>query len=193
MAKWKEPTTEVAVTDVDPRVRMKEVRAEVKTFLKGDTLGLLHLGDLPNNMEDARRVIIATQDLLEIERNKHRKATLHICELVAILEGMSQNERDAMVMISQRDRQIHELQQLTTHYEQEILAFRREVQHMRQQRDAVLTTMQLQANMKAPESMVVPRETFGERQATPQVNRNPGTLGQLFQNMAIGLSNKDRI
>lgn len=185
MAKCKEPTTEVAVTNVDPRARMKEVRAEVKAFLKGDTLGLAHLGDLPNNMEDARRVIIATQDLLEIERDKHRKATLRICELVAILEGMSQNELDAMVMIDQRDRQIHELQQLNNHYEQEILAFRREVQHMRQQRDAVLTTMQLQANMKAPEPMVVPREAFGERQATPQVNCGPMSLEQLFRNMAM--------
>ena len=193
MAKWKEPTTVVATTGVDPRARMKEIRAEVKAFLKGDTLGLAHLGDLPNNMEDARRVIIATQDLLEIERDKHRKATLHICELVSILNGMNQNELDAMTMISQRDCQIHELQQLTAHYEQEILTLRREVQHMRQQRDAVLTTMQLQANMKAPEPMIVPRETFGERQATPQVNRGPVTLGQQFQNMAIGLSNKDRI
>lgn len=54
MAKWKEPTdTTVAVTGVDPRARMKEIRAEVKAFLKGDTLGLAHLGDLPNNMEMA--------------------------------------------------------------------------------------------------------------------------------------------
>ena len=63
MAKWKEPTTEVAVTGVDPRVRMKEIRAEVAAFLKGNTLGLAHLGDLPNTMDDARRVIIATRDM----------------------------------------------------------------------------------------------------------------------------------
>ena len=185
MAKWKEPTTEVTVTSVDPRARMKEIRAEVKAFLKGNTLGLAHLGDLPSNMEDARRVIIATQDLLEIEHDKHRKATLHICELVDILNRMNQNELDAMAMIDQRDRQIHELQKLNGHHEQEIVATRREAQHMRHQRDAVLTTMQLQANMKAPEPMVVPRETFGERQATPQVNRGPVTLEQLFRNMAM--------
>lgn len=186
MAKWKEPTTQVAVTGVDPRARMKEIRAEVKAFLKGDTLGLAHLGDLPNNMEDARRVIIATQDLLEIERDKHRKATLHICELVAILEEMSQNELDAMAMIGQRDRQIHELQQLNGHHEQEIIATRHEVQTMRQQRDAVLTTMKLERNMEAPAPMIVPRESFGERQATPQVNRGPVTLEQLFRNMSMG-------
>ena len=170
MAKWKEPTTEVAVTGVDPRARMKEIRADVKAFLKGDTLGLAHLGDLPNNMEDARRVIISTQDLLEIERDKHRKATLHICELVAILEGMSQNELDAMVMISQYDREIHQLHQLNNLNQQEITALRREVQHVRQQRDAVLTTMKLERTMETPTS----------------------TQG-IIPMMAMGLSNKDRI
>lgn len=186
MAKRKEFSTQVVTTGVDPRVRMKEIHTKMRAFLKGNTLGMADLGDLPNNMEDARRVIIATQDLLEIERDKHRKATLHICDLVAILEEMSQNELDAMAMIDQRDRQIHELQQLNGHHEQEIVATRREAQHMRHQRDAVLTTMQLQVNMKAPEPMVVPREAFGERQATPQVNRGPVSLEQLFRNMAMG-------
>lgn len=188
MAKWKEPTdTAVAVTGVDPRARMKEIRAEVKAFLKGDTLGLAHLGDLPNTMEDARRVIIATQDLLEIERDKHRKATLHICELAAILEGMNQNEHDAMMMISQRDREITQLRQLNGLHEQEIATIRREAQYMCQQRDAVLTTMKLERNMKAPASMIVPREAFGEfGQATPKSNRSPIALGQLLRSIAIG-------
>lgn len=186
MAKWKEPTTKVATTDVDPRARMKEIRAEVKAFLKGDTLGLAHLGDLPNNMEDARRVIIATQDLLEIERDKHRKATLHICELISTLNGMQQNELDAMTMIGQRDRQIHELHQLNGHHEQEIVTTRREGQILRQQRDAVLTAMQLQANTKAPEPMAIPWQAFGERKATPQVNCDPVTREQLPQNISMG-------
>ena len=186
MAKWKEPTTEVAVTDVDPRARMKEIRAEVKAFLKGDTLDLAHLGDLPDTMEDARRVIIATQDLLEIECDKHRKATLHICELVSILNGMQQNKLDAMVMISQRDREIRQLHQLNNLHKQEITASRREAQHMRQQRDAVLTTMRLERNMEAPAPMIIPREAFGERQVTPQVNRDPVTPGQPFLEMTNG-------
>ena len=180
MAKWKEPTTEVAVTSVDPRARMKEIRAEVKAFLKGDTLGLAHLADLPNNMEDARRVIIAVQDLYEIEREKHRKATLNICELVAILDGMNQNELDAMAMIDQRDRQIHELQQLNGYHEQEIVATRREAQHMRQQRDAVLTTMKLERDMATPAPQVIPRDLYNAPTASPAM-------------MATGLSNKDRI
>ena len=186
MAKWKEPTIQVFVTGVDFCARMKEIRAEVKAFLKGDTLDLVHLGDLFSNMEDACRVIIATQDLLEIERDKHRKATLHICELVAILDGMSETQHELMQMVNQRDHQIHELQQLNNHHEQEIVTTRREAQHMRQQRDAVLTTMKLERNMEAPAPMVIPREAFGERQATPQVNRGPVSLEQLLRNMAMG-------
>ena len=156
MAKWKEPTTEVAVTGVDPRARMKEIRAEVKAFLKGDTLGLAHLGDLPNNMEDARRVIIATQDLLEIERDKHRKATLHICELVAILEEMRQNELDAMAMIGQRDRQIYDLNQRMEADEKHSYYMRNEMRQSQQERDAVILAMKLLNGQKPqPASMSV--------------------------------------
>lgn len=184
MAKWKKPTTEVVTTpSVDPRARMKEIRAKVKAFLKGDTLGLAHLGDLPSNMEDARRVIIATQDLLEVERDKHRKATLHICELVQTLDYMSQNEHDAMVMISARDREVYQLNQLNDMNRQEITALRHEVDHMRQQRDAVLTTMKLQSNMAMarPDPMVVSRETFGES------NRGgPMTLSQVMRAISQG-------
>lgn len=180
MAKWKEPTTEVAVTGVDPRARMKEIRAEVKALLKDDTLGLAHLGDLPSNMEDARRVIIATQDLLEIERDKHRKATLHICELVAILDGMSETQQELMTMVNQRDRDIGQLRQLNALHEQEIVATRRETQNMRQQRDAVLTTMRLERNMETPAPAIMPRDPYN-------------ALTRPLPMMAMGLSNKDRI
>jgi len=143
MAKWKETTTEVAVTGVDPRVRMKEIRAEVKAFLKGDTLGLAHLGDLPSNMEDGRRVIIATQDLLDIEREKHRKATLHICELVDILDGMSETQDELMSMMDQRDRQFHYLDNVIEGLERHITKIGVDAHQARAERDAVLTTMKL--------------------------------------------------
>ena len=172
MAKWKEPTTEVAVTGVDPRARMKEIRAEVAAFLKGNTLGLAHLGDLPNTMEDARRVIIATQDLLEIERDKHRKATLHICELVAILDGMSETQQELMTMVNQRDREIYQLQQIVRLYEQEIKASRHEAQTQRQERDAVLTTLKLLNGQPV-------KVDYNAARPLPMV--------------AVSLSNKDRI
>ena len=185
MAKWKEPTTEVAVTDVDPRARMKEIRAEVKAFLKGDTLGLAHLGDLPSNMEDARRVIISTQDLLEIERNKHRKATLRICELVAILDGMNETHQELLTMVSQRDREIHHLHKFNRILDHEITTTRREGQIMREQRDAVLTTMSLQANMKAPEpvTMSVGMGMGSSNVAEPARRRSPTTFEELLKGL----------
>ena len=176
MAKWKEPTTEVAVTDVDPRARMKEIRAEVKAFLKGDTLGLDHLGDLPSNMEDARRVIIATQDLLEIERDKHRKATLHICELVHLYDEVSGYNEEMMNTIMNQGREIMHLQQLNARHEQEIAATRRDAQVKRQERDAVLTTMKLMNGQ--PDNSA--RDLYN-------------ALTRPLPMMAMGLSNKDRI
>lgn len=162
---------------VDPRQRMKEIRQIVASFLNGNNPdNLNHLGELPTNMDDARRVIVALHDLVEKARTKNRKASAHICELVQILESMSQNEGDAMAMISVRDREIYELNQLNNLNRQEITALRREVDHMRQQRDAVLTTMKLQNNMARPDPVVIPRETFGES------NREmPMTLSQLIR------------
>ena len=170
MAKWKEPTTEVAVTGVDPRARMKEIRAEVAAFLKGNTLGLAHLGDLPNTMEDARRVIIATQDLLEIERDKHRKATLHICELVAILDGMSETQQELMTMVNQRDHHIRDLNNHVEAAEKHGYHMRDEMRQSQQERDAVLLTMKLLNGQQLQPT----------NQATPM-------------SMVLGHSNKDRI
>ena len=147
MAKWKEPsqTEQHAVSlRVDPRVRMKEIRAEVKAYLKGENPnGLLHMGELPDNLEDARRVIVAVQDLMEIEREKHRKATNHICELVHILEGMSETQQELMDMIYQRDRHIRDLNNQVEVTEKHGYHMRDEMRQSQQERDAVLLTMKL--------------------------------------------------
>lgn len=169
-------------SQVDPRQRMKEVRQTVASFLNGNNPdNLNHLGELPTNMDDARRVIVALHDLVEKGRTKHRKATAHICELVQILNSMGQNELDAMAMISARDREIYQLNQLNGLNRQEITALHREVDHMRQQRDAVLTTMKLQNNMARPEPMVVPREAFRESSYA-----TPPTLGKLMRAISEG-------
>ena len=165
MAKWKEPTTEVAVTGVYPRARMKEIRAEVKAFLKGDTLGLAHLGNLPSNMEDARRVIIALQDLYEFEREKHNKATDHICDLVHILNGMNQIKRDLVTVLDQRDREIWDLNALLDMKDEYEYYMQNELRQSQQERDAVLQTMKL-LNGQQPQSASV--------------------------NMVVGYSNKDQ-
>jgi hypothetical protein len=156
---------------------MKEIRAEVKAFLKGDTLGLAHLGDLPNNMEDARRVIIATQDLLEIERDKHRKATLHICELVAILDGMSETQHELMLMVNQHDAHIRQLNQVVEVTEKHGYHMRDEMRQSQQERDAVLTTIRLLNGQPAAASAA----QAGYNAALP------------LPMMAMGHSNKDRI
>lgn len=147
MAKWKEPseTEKTAVSlRVDPRVRMKEIRAEVNAYLKGQNPnGLLHMGELPDNLGDARRVIVAVQDLMEIEREKHRKATTHICELVHILDGMSEVQQELMDMVNQRDRQIYGLNQRMEADEKHSYHMRNEMRQSQQERDAVILTMKL--------------------------------------------------
>lgn len=147
MAKWKEPsqTEQHAVSlRVDPRVRMKEIRAKVKAYLRGENPNdLLHMGELPDNLEDARRVIVAVQDLMEIEREKHRKATNHICELVHILDGMSETQQELMTMVYQRNRQIHDLNNHVEVAEKHGYLMRDEIRQSQQERDAVLLTMKL--------------------------------------------------
>lgn len=79
-------------TTVDPRERMKEIRAEVKTYVDGaNPGGLEHLGELPENMEDAVRVIIALQDLLEKSMVRHKKASDNILELRHFMEQEALN------------------------------------------------------------------------------------------------------
>ena len=177
MAKWKDPsqTEKTAVSlRVDPRVRMKEIRAEVNAYLKGENPnGLLHMGELPDNLEDARRVIVAVQDLMEIEREKHRKATTHICELVHILDGMSEVQQELMTMVQQRDYHIHSLNQHVEAAEKHGYHMRDEMRQSQQERDAVLLTMKL-LNGQQP-------QPAGYNASKP------------LPMMAMGLSNKDRI
>ena len=183
MAKYKESTTEIAITNVDPRIRMKEIRAKVKTFLKGNTFGLNHLGDMADNMADARRVIIALQDLLETKDKKHRKATLHVCDLVDILDGMKETQHELVFMVEQRNHEIYELDHMNNMLQQENAALRREVDYMRQQRDAVLTTMKLQANTKAPEPMVMSVDMGSSNAAEPACRRSPTTFEELLKGL----------
>lgn len=75
---------------VDPRIRMLEVRADVKTRLKSDNFGgVLHLGLVPKNLSDARRYIVALQDLLEDSTGRHDLATAHVEELNAQMKHVS--------------------------------------------------------------------------------------------------------
>lgn len=73
--------------DVDPRVRMKEIRAYVKNYIGGSNPdGLAHLGEYPKNMDDAVRMIIALQDQLENTMGRHKKASDHVHNLMQMSE-----------------------------------------------------------------------------------------------------------
>ena len=180
MAKWKEPTgTELTAQalHVDPRIRMKEVRAMVANHMNGKAVNkdlghLAHLGDLPDNMEDARRVIIALQDLLENERVKHRKATQHICSMVHIFDGMADYQMDVLDTVDQQGRQLHQMRQQLDMAEEAHVRMSKEARQSAQERDAVLTTMRLLNGQPT-------RPAYNAASPLPM--------------MAMGLSNKDRL
>lgn len=70
-----------------PREAMKAVRADVRTYMEGaNPLGLDHLGDYPQDMETARRTIIALQDMLETSMDRHNKASDHIRNMIQVRE-----------------------------------------------------------------------------------------------------------
>lgn len=81
--------------NVNPRERMKEVRSEVKAFVKGKPHSwmahMAHLGEYPDNMEDAVRTIIALQDLLEVSMKRHSKASDLVHKLTEANQNMAQN------------------------------------------------------------------------------------------------------
>ncbi len=133
---------------VDPRVRMKEIRAMVLNHVNGkavnEDLGhLSHLGDLPDTMDDARRVIIAIQDLHEDERTRHRKATQHICFLVHLVEGMTEDQAELLDHIDQLGRENRHLREQLGIAERHQTHINKEMRRSQQERDAVLLTMKL--------------------------------------------------
>ena len=173
MAKWKEPsqTEETALTPAeDPRVRMKEIRAMVLNHVNGkavnEDLGFLaHLGDLPDTMADARRVIVAIQDLHEDERMRHRKATQHICSMVHIIEEMDEYQMELLEHIDQLGYENYQLRKRLGMAEQHHTQITKEMRRSQQERDAVLLTMKL---------------LNGQNHQSDQVN------------VAVGYSNKDQ-
>jgi len=72
-------------TNEDPRKAMLRVRAYVKAFMSGRNPKGKQISDLsqyPTTIADKKRTIIALQDLLETEMDKHTKAS-------GIIESMS--------------------------------------------------------------------------------------------------------
>lgn len=86
MSKTKSKTNQMTLVDEDPRVRMKQVRAEVAEAVKFN-----RRVDLMNySGADVPRAMIALQDLLAKEKQKHAKARGHIMDRNESIEAMSE-------------------------------------------------------------------------------------------------------
>ena len=70
---------------VDPRERMKEVRADVRLFVEnGDNpWGINHIGEMYTDPKDMVRGMIALHDMLDIRIQRHNKASNHVADLLA--------------------------------------------------------------------------------------------------------------
>lgn len=78
-----------ALTKDEKRKLMAAARQRVKAFFKGVTNGMAHLGELPTNLSDARRIIIALQDLYEESKARHHGATVKVAELKDQLDSVA--------------------------------------------------------------------------------------------------------
>jgi hypothetical protein len=87
--------TEVTTTDdkAAKRAAMADTRRVVRNFVyKGkNPRKLNHLGEMPVNKDEATRIIIALQDLLDTERAAHHKATTHIAALIEQGESIAES------------------------------------------------------------------------------------------------------
>lgn len=86
MSKTQTKTKSMTIVDVDPRVRMKEVRRQVAAAHKqGKRIDLMGFtGD------DIARSQIALQDLLSKEQEKHQRARGHIVDQKEIIYAITQ-------------------------------------------------------------------------------------------------------
>ena len=79
----------VTQTQVDPRVRMKEIRSLVKDHVTGkNKANVDYLGQLQLNPEDMTRMVIALQDMVTKERGKHIRCRDHLLEAADTIQDM---------------------------------------------------------------------------------------------------------
>jgi hypothetical protein len=137
--------SELTLTSVDPRVRMKEIREDVTAYLKGKTVpqGMSHLGQMPENMADARRMIVALQDLYEKEAGKKAKASNYICNLIHLLDGLETIIQSQMTMIDSHRLEIADLRSNLEAENKYSTSLGADLYKNQCERDAVLTTMKI--------------------------------------------------
>lgn len=100
---------ELAVTEVDPRVRMKEIRRIIAKAIKNHR----RIDRMIFNDDDKIRVMIALQDLVNHEKDRHAKANKHILEykemiviMTIMLQLVSKDSVDRMAIDQKRVDQV---------------------------------------------------------------------------------------
>ncbi len=116
----------VVSQDVDPRVRMKEVRAEIKMFVEGggNPWGINHVGEIYSDPADMRRAMIALHDMLDVKTQKHNKASNHVAELLQDLDDQNQTIFDLQNQVATDNTIIDFLdkagEELRVHYDEQV-------------------------------------------------------------------------
>ena len=137
---------------VDPRVRMKEIRSLVKDHVTGkNKANVDYLGQLQLAPEDMTRMVIALQDMLTKEREKHKRCREHLLdsqdevrELAEIVGTLAIDSIQMQSLLTRGESLLEGAEKHTYH-------MRDEMRQSQQERDAVLLTMKL-LNGQQPQS-----------------------------------------
>ena len=152
MTKTKSLELTAQARQVDPRERMKEIRAEVKMYIEGGSnpWGISHLGELYSNQsesDDRTRMIIALQDMLEDERRRHNKATNHVAELVAITDEMTMQQMGWLQQLAANQIGNQQLRERNDRLEKENEILHQETKGVKRQLQSAMETLSLSIDM----------------------------------------------
>jgi predicted nucleic acid-binding Zn-ribbon protein len=137
--------------NVDPRIRMKEIRSLVKDHVTGkNKANVDYLGQLKLAPEDMTRMVIALQDMLTKEREKHKRCRDHLLD--------SQDEvRELAQVVGTLAIDSIQMQGLLTRADGLIEGAQKQIRHsadhansMEAERNAVLTTIKLLQGNQGP-------------------------------------------
>jgi predicted nucleic acid-binding Zn-ribbon protein len=134
---------------VDPRVRMKEIRTLVKDHVSGkNRANVDYLGQLKLAPEDMTRMVIALQDMLTKEREKHKRCREHLLDSQDENRELSQIVGQLAIDSIQMQRQLESGSSVMEAAEKHINVTTAEMVQAATERDAVLLTMRLLSNQE---------------------------------------------
>lgn len=146
----------VTQTQVDPRVRMKEIRSLVKDHVTGkNKANVEYLGQLQLAPEDMTRIVIALQDMVTKERAKHIRCRDHLLKTNDVIQDMGQ-------IIAQLTIDSIQMQELLTRADGLLESAQKQsyyaadhANNMEAERNAVLTTIKLLQSNQGYASVVM--------------------------------------